>query len=307
MTGPTRGEAAGPRWRRTTQGFYVSVAVDGEVPEQRILEQSMRLPNDGAVTGWAACRWHGANFFDGLEADRRTRIAVPLAVGTKHNMRGDTAASVSRERLDAIEVVLVRGVPCTRSRRALFDEMRRVRDGREAVVAMDMMAAARLVSISQMREYCSARSAWKRTRRLFSALRLASERSRSPNETRMRLIWELDAGFPRPLVNQPIFTRLGRLLGIADILDPVAGVVGEFDGADHRSATQHSKDAAREDGLRRHGLEYFAVTGLDLRNRRAVAARMAGARSRARWLAEDDRAWTLDSTGAWTPPGLTGS
>ena len=51
--------------------------VDPEVPEQRILEQAMRLVSGGAVTGWAACRMHGAAFFDGLRDGGRTRVPVP--------------------------------------------------------------------------------------------------------------------------------------------------------------------------------------------------------------------------------------
>lgn len=56
---------------------------------------------------------------------------------------------------------------------------------------------------------------------------LASEHSRSPNETRTRLIYLLDAGLPTPLVSCPIRDRAGRLLGIADLFDPVAGLAVE--------------------------------------------------------------------------------
>jgi len=277
----------------------VPSTVDGGIPEQRVLEQSMRLPAGGAVTGWASCRLDGANLLDGLGADRWTRIPVPLAIGPGHSIRGGEDVSISRERLDASEVVVRHGVACTRARRALFDEMRGVDDWREAVVAMDMMAAAERVSIAQMRQYCASRPTWKRVRLAVRALDFASERSRSPNETRMRLVWEVDAGFPRPLVNRSVFTRQGRLLGVADILDPVAGVVGEFDGADHRGAVRHSRDVGREDGFRRHDLEFFRVTGLDLPHRPRVVGRMASARSRARWLTEAERAWTVVPPAGW--------
>lgn len=303
--GPRRGEAAGPNWRRTSQGFYVPASVDGARPEQRVVEQSARLPEGGAVTGWAACRLRGANFFDGLEADRRTRMPVPLAIGATGHIRKDSAVHISRERLDPDEVVVRYGVPCTREQRALFDEMRRLRDLREAVVAMDMMAAARLVSIAQMRAYASLRQGWKLTRALPRALDLASERSKSPNETRMRLIWQLDAGLPAPLVNQPVWDLAGNLLGIADIFDPAAGVVGEFDGADHRGARRQSKDADREGRFRDQGLELFRVTGLDIPDRRTVVNRMRSTRARARWLPEGSRAWTIEPPdGAAGEPSL---
>lgn len=176
--------------------------------------------------------------------------------------------------------------------------MRYVREFREAVVAMDMMAAAEKVSLRQMRDYLLLHPGWTGVPQARAALALADEDSRSPAETRMRLIWQLDAGFPRPMVNKPVFDLNGRLLGIADILDPVAGVVGEYDGADHRGAKRHSRDVAREEDFRRAGLEYFKVVGPDQRNTDLVVSRMSSTRARAKWLTED-RAWTLEPPPDW--------
>ena len=292
MTGPTPGQARGRSWRRTSWGLHVPASA-ADSPEQRAVEQSARLPPDGAVTGWAALRLAGANFFDGLEVDGRTRIPVLLAVGADTKVRGDGAATVTREPLTAEEVVVRYGVPCTRAIRALFDEMRRVADWREAVVAMDMAAAADLVSILQMRAYAKERSRWRRARQVLHALDYASELSRSPNESRMRLVWVVDARLPAPLVNREVFARRGRLVGVADLFDPVAGLVGEYDGADHRSAGRHSRDVAREEAFRRLGLEYVKVTGPDLPRRELVVDRVLGARDRARFLPPEQRAWEL--------------
>ena len=54
----------------------------------------------------------------------------------------------------------------------------------------------------------------------------------------MRLVWELDAGHPRPLCNVPLFDRHGRHLATPDLVDPGAGVVGEYDGAVHLTGAQ---------------------------------------------------------------------
>jgi len=193
------------------------------------------------------------------------------------------------------------GIPCAVSVRALFDEMRYAPHLREAVVAMDMMAAAELVSIRQMLAYSGSHPGWQGVEQVRRALPLASENSRSPNETRMRLIWELDAGLPRPLVNTPVFTPEGRLPGYPDILDVEASVVGEFDGADHRSGLRQSKDVAREDGFRRSGLEYFTITGPDLGRRALVADRMLATRRRALFLPAERRLWTIDPPDWWQP------
>jgi hypothetical protein len=165
---------------------------------------------------------------------------------------------------------------------------------------MDMTAAALLTSIARMRAYLDARTGWRRARLVARALELASEHSRSPNETRTRLIYELEAGLPRPLVNREVWSRDGRLLGIADLLDPEAGLVGEFDGADHRSARRHTDDIRREEAFRRHGLEMFRVTGLDLRDPARVVERIHVHRARARWLPPQRRAWTME------PPRVVG-
>lgn len=298
VLGPTPGMATGPRWRRTSQGFHVPVEVDGARPEQRALEQSVRLPSGGAVTGWAALRLAGANFFDGMAPDGVTPLPVQLAVGSR-KIRADPAVVVSREPLAEAEVVVRHGVPCTRVTRALFDEMRRATDAREAVVAMDMAAAADLVSVTQMKAYLAQRSRWRRTRQVSFALRLASERSRSPNETRMRLIWVLDARLPTPLVNQDVFSRGGRLIGVPDLFDPIAGVVAEYDGADHRRARRHSRDVARAEDFRRVGLEYLTVTGPDVPRRRIAAERMLTTRARALFLPDRDRAWTTTPPPGW--------
>jgi hypothetical protein len=282
----------------------VPADVDSTVVEQRILEQSMLLPSFGAVTGWASCRLRRAAFFDGLLPDGPTQIPVPLLIGPLGQLRPHEGVRLSRERLLHSEIVVVHGIRCARLDRALFDEMRRVEDLREAVVAMDMMAAAELLSLRQMRDYVLEHPGWTGVPGVREALDLASEHSRSPNETRLRLIWQLDAGLPPPLINQPVFTRAGRLIGYPDLFDPVAGVVGEYDGAEHRRAARHSKDVAREEDFRRAGLEYFKVTGPDLRNVSLIVSRMHSTRSRALWLPPERRAWTLDLPDGWEK-GLT--
>jgi hypothetical protein len=179
--------------------------------------------------------------------------------------------------------------------------MRMAGDLREATVAMDMMAAAELTSVRRMSDYCAAHARWNGVPLVRAALELANENSRSPSETRMRLVWMLDAGLPMPEVNQPVYDLGGRLLGIADILDVEAGVVGEYDGEEHRNVRRHAHDVAREDILRRHGLEVFRVTGPDMSNRHLVVERMHAARARARWLSPEQRAWTTQDPSSSEP------
>ena len=145
IKGPTRGQAQGSRWRRVSRNLYVPASVDSDRPEQRVIEQASRLPEGGAVTGWGALRLFGAAYFDGLERDGRTAIPVPL-VAARGSISQGIGSRVSYEPLDD-ELVMRAEVPCTDVARALFDEMRRPRDPRAAVVAMDLAAAAELISM----------------------------------------------------------------------------------------------------------------------------------------------------------------
>ena len=190
---------------------------------------------------------------------------------------------------------------CTTVQRALFDEMRLSADLRAAVVAMDMAAAARLISVALMTRYVSFRRAWTGVGLARQALALATDDSRSPQETRMRLVWVLDAGLPAPLCNIPVFDLAGRLLGIPDLFDPVAGVVGEYNGADHKDVDRRRSDNVREERFREVGLEYFDLVEGDLRERSLVAQRMHQVRGRARFDAPDVRRWTLTAPPWWKP------
>lgn len=302
--GPTRGQARGKRWVRTTHGFYVPAGVDRSSPEQRILEQSVRLPAGGAVTGWAGIRLWGANLVDGRARDGCTLLPVPLCLGAEGDIRGDERVQLLRNPLEPGSVVVRHGISCVSPERAVFDAMRVAPGVAEAVVLMDMAAAGRVTSLSRMWLFVQAHPGWDGAPQVRAGLLLASEHSRSPNETRMRMRWRLDAGLPEPLVNQPIFDLRGTLLGYPDLLDEEAGLVGEYDGAEHRGAARHSKDVGREDVFRRHGLEMFHVTGPDMDRTREVVQRMHAARARARWLPPDRRSWT-STPPPWWRPGLT--
>ena len=289
-TGPTPHQARGPYWRRTSHGFYVPVAAP-DLPEQRILEQSVRLPSGAAITGWAGCRLHGGNFFDGLAPDGVTELPVPLALGRGGNIRRDERIEVDYLPLAADEVVVRHGIRVVVPARATFDAMRFAEDAREATVALEMSVAARFTSIERVRAYGEAHPGATGIGQVRQGCAWAREHSRSPNEVRTRLVWELDAGLPRPEINCPIHALDGRLLGIADLLDPVAGFVAEFDGADHREKARHTRDVAKDEAFRGVGIEVARITGTDLKDRQLVVARLRSARSRASFEPAERRRW----------------
>lgn len=299
--GPTRGQSSGPHWRRVGRNSYVPTTADTTLPEQRILEATGRLPVGGAVTGWAALRLAGAAYFEGRRRDGSLR-PVPLALGRPTGRRRYPEVTNSYETLPPADVSERCGIPVTVPAAALFYELRSPPFEREAVVAADMAFAAGVTTLATMQALTVERSRWDRSPWAASALRFASERSRSPNESRLRLVWRIDAGLPEPLVNQPVFDHDGQLVCIADLLDPEAGLVVEYDGAEHREARRHTQDVARTERIRQAGLELTTITAHDLPRRALVVHRLRQARDRSLFLPESRRGWTLVEPPGWRAP-----
>lgn len=270
--------------------------VDSGAIEQRILEQGSRIGVHGAVTAWAGLRWRGATFFSG--SDGPDELPVPLVVGTGL-LRPDPRVSISFEQIGAHERELVDGLWVTTSPRALLDEIRRHARLRQAIIDIEMAAAARLVTVDGFRAYLETRNGWTGIGGAREAAQIAGFGCRSPQEVRMVLCWIWDAGLPRPLCNVPVFDLAERLVAIVDLLDPVAGCVGEYQGEDHKSVERHRLDVARHEKLRAVGLEMFEVVGGDLADGDLVVKRMQAARERSSYLDADERRWTLDKPDWW--------
>jgi hypothetical protein len=290
VTGPTRGQTQGKDWERTSSGLYAPASRLATV-EQRIIEQGHRL-RAGAITGWAALRLWGGGYFDGWDRDGRTPLRVQVAANGDR-LRSDGRIAVTRSSFEEADVVVVCGVRVLRPAPALFDEMRRTGELREAVVAADMAAAAKLLTIHEMRAHADTRRGARDRALVLDALGLAVDDSWSPMETRLRLIWVLDAGWDRPLCNPAVLDGGDRLIGHPDLMDWRFGVLGEYNGADHRGVERSRRDVGREDRFRRVGLEPFTVEGRDIDDVPLVLDRMAAARRRSGALPQ---LWSVAAT-----------
>ena len=291
MLGPTPGQARGPRWRRTSPGLYVPSEVDAALVEQRILEAAQRLPEGGAVTGWAALRLHRAGFFDGCTEGGNGIRPVPLLLPPGTDVRRARGVTVRRERILDGDVTSVHGIATTTPLRATFDEIRAQLDLRSAVVVLDMALAARVLTLAELSRRLPGWAGWTGVRQVRAVLPLADPGSLSPQETRVRLVWVLDAGFPPPRCNVAVGDVDGNWVGRPDLLCEELAVVGEYDGAMHRGRDRHRSDVRREDLFRRCGLETFTVVAGDLANTALVVDRMRAAVDRAR-AANLPRRWT---------------
>lgn len=293
--GPTKRQAQGRHWRRSSRGLYLPATVDATVPEQRILEAAAVLPEVGGVTGWAGLRWAGAAWFDGLTPGGKSLLDVDLAT-CYQDIRSQPGFHVWQERLGPVEVERLDDVQMTTPVRSLFFAMRYAPSVREAVKCMDMAAFSDICSISEARDYFLAHPGWTGVPQARDALDLADENSWSPAETGLRIVWVVDAGLPHPLCNRPVFDRRGNLIGAPDLLDPESGACGEYDGTLHLKTAQRARDNQRAARFRDHGLEPFNIMSTDMTNRSVVAEQMHAARRRAKWEAESRRTWTT------TPP-----
>lgn len=291
VEGPTRGQVRGRAWTRVAPGLYAPTDRPSCV-EQRILEQSRRLgdgTNGGAVTGWAALRWRGGGFFDGI-GPAGEPLPIPLLVGVG-NPRPAPGSVLSFEQLAPSEREWVDGLWLTTVQRAVFDEMRRVGSEQHRLQTIEMAAAARLTSVRLQAAYVAHRPAWTGVPGVRKALAVASDTNRSPRETWMHRLWR-ELGLPPVLSNRSVYDLRGHLVGMPDLFDVTAGVVGEYQGAHHKAREQHRCDVAREERFRNLGIEVFELVAGD--SEAVAKQRMLDARARAKFQAPDARPWTLE-------------
>ncbi len=69
-------------------------------------------------------------------------------------------------------------------------------------------------------------------------------------------------------MNGGLAGRQGYFVGEPDLLDADAGLVGEYDGAYHRSLAQQTADNAREEALEQLNLTVVRATAVDLWSQR---------------------------------------
>lgn len=298
--GPTPKQARGPGWRRTSPGLFVP-ATDGPEPkgdaeiDQRIVEVAAGLPVGAAITGWAALHWQGARY---LGADARPRPAIDVALHDHGHLARRAGVQLSCDWLFEADVIDVDGLPVTRPERSVTFMARRARSLEAAVQAIDMACRADLVDLRALARYAAALAARPGVRQLRLAVELADENVWSPMESVMRLRW-LDVTRVRPRCNVPIFDLDGRHLLTPDLLDPVLGLAGEYDGRVHEQVGVRRRDLDREELARVHGIEMVSMIAEDRARDPGFTRRLLAARARAT-ARTGSRTWTLAPPPWWT-------
>lgn len=237
-SGVSRRSLQGRAYRRLSYGIYVAAGVELD-REVWIAAATLGLPAGSAVSGlWAAWVW-GVDLLPPTERD------VEITVPRSSRVDSRPGVVVRRALLPMTEIVFVDGVQVTDELRTAFDLARHGRRD-DAVVALDAMRYARLISRTGLQRYIAAHRGWRGVRSAADHLALSVDRAESPMETRLRLVL-LDGGLPPPVVNESVCDARGRFIARPDLR--IGRVIVEFDGAVHRTAQRHREDLRRQNAL----------------------------------------------------------
>jgi hypothetical protein len=314
VAGLTKHVVHGPLFQRTVRGIYAWSAIDKGDPLVRIHTAAEVLPEGAAIGGWASLFLQGTVDLDGgsdMRIDRTARLRptrarggrtpsrptetlapVVICVGPGAKVRPRPEIDISRRVLSPDDIVWVGGIPCLSATRSLVDLVGR-QSSEDGLVSIDAALRSLVTAPDEIAAYLREHPRVLDARRIARLLALADGAARSCPETRLRWIWIVEAGLPRPLVNPEVEDQHGRQLGLPDLLDPDSALVGESDGSQHRELQAHTSDNAREEGFERHGLLVVRATIIDLfSRRRQLVQRLQAAhrdgcardRSRDRWV-----------------------
>ena len=278
-SGVSKRELDGPLWDRTNRGLWFWTGGGAPDASERIRRIRGLLPDGAAIGGWAAAALLGASQFDGEDGAGRP-IPVPICLGRHQTCRRREELVVWRSELLPGETVDIDGTPVTSPERTCFDLLRRSAGVQAAVVAADALLRDVSVDRGHVTDLIRQRRRWRGLPTARRAFDLAETRVRSTGESRLRMLWVLDAGLPRPLVNRRLTNPQGYLLGEVDLFDPEAGVAGEYDGEVHAGAARRAADHTREEQLERARVIVVRFTAEDLsRQRLRAVARLRAARA----------------------------
>jgi hypothetical protein len=265
---------------------------------QRIVEAAAVLPAYGAVSGWAALSWMGGAWFTGEQGGRALPVTLALM---DRSIRPQRGIATSEERLDPTEIQGYAGLRVAVAAYALLFEIRHARTDIEALVMADMAAYDDLVSRDELALLVARSAGWDGIGRGRTVVALMEENAWSPAEVTMRRVWVRDAGLPPPLPNRPVFDLQGRHLATPDLIDPVAGVVGEYDSEFHLDRTRRRRDLERDDRYRAVGLEPVVMVTGELADPWRFVGRLRAAYGRVARASASPRCWTIEQPQWWVP------
>ena len=223
------------------------------------------LPDDAVFAGTTAAWIFGLDFDPTNPVD----IVVPFGSG----VRSRTGLYARRSAIPKGEAVNVRGLRTTTLPRTLLDLCVRW-TAVEALVAIDMALHLGLINSDLLTRYADAMRGRPGAGR-FRSLGSVAGAAESPMETRLRWLL-IEAGLPHPQVQTNLYDCKSQFLGRADLYYPVARLVLEYDGGNHRERLV--EDNRRQNGLINAGFHLLRFTAADIHGRPdVVVAQVRGA------------------------------
>jgi very-short-patch-repair endonuclease len=251
-------------WRRLGAELYCLAELRND-PWLLLSAWLRSLPADAVFTGATAAWLFGLD----LDPTNPVEIVVPPDSG----IRSRVGLSVRRCDLGPTEVATIRGMHATALPLTLAGLCLQ-RPAVEALVAIDMAVCAGLTDAAALGRYAEAAEGRPGTGKLRSLARLAAP-AESPMETRLRWLL-IESGLPRPEVQTNLHDGKGRFIGRADLYYPVAKLVLEYDGANHRERLV--EDDRRQNLLVNAGFRLLRFTATDVHNRPdVIEAQVRGA------------------------------
>jgi hypothetical protein len=248
----TRAQLAGDAWRRLFPDIYAWTGLTLD-HQAWCLAAGLFLRDRGAISGRSAAALWGA---DVLVRGEPPEVTVP------ERLRAPAGLTVVRSALPAGDVARWAGLPVTTPVRTAFDLARRL-SLVEAVVAVDAMLAARLVTRGGLAGFAGTRPCWPGQPQLRKVLVLCDPGAESPQETRLRLLL-IAGGLPVPVTQYVVRDASGLFVARLDLAYPKRKIGVEYEGDHHRERGVFQQDLRRINALRACGWTVLRFAALDI-------------------------------------------
>lgn len=240
--GPIRGHIRSTGFRRVSHGLFLpSTGPPQEDVDERLRELSawlLVLPDGSAFTHLTAAWLYGWWLPSGLDP-------MPTFAAVPSTSRGPRRPGLLVSRpTHGFEPVTVRGLPVVPAEEALLACAREL--GLLDLVPL-VESALRNGHVDSDALSRVAHSGRPGTPQLRRAVALANARSQSPWETKLRMFHQ-SVGVAVE-VQKEVRDDGGRLIAIADLWVVGTNSIHEYDGAGHRTGSQHVVDLRRDRGI----------------------------------------------------------
>lgn len=259
--------------------FSVREAVELGVSRRRVRNQDLAAPFWGirsppiaefdAALRAVACLIAADEAFSHQTAARILRLPLPepWTPAEPWHITGENELPRLRRRhiephrsIDEREVVLVNGVRCTHPLVTWADLAQTLHVDDLVVMGDALVEPDKYFTMSDLRGQVAVRARRRGVVKMRDALALVRVGSRSPMESKARLLFAR-GGLPEPELNAPIFDDAGEWLAFGDLVWRKRRVVAEFDGDYHRTdRRQWQIDVARRESVQESGWTYLQLT-----------------------------------------------